>query len=481
MRVDALIIGSGVAALSCAINLPKNLSVLLVTKDAARGANSYWAQGGVAVALDKNDVQLHIQDTIEAGAKRNNLQAVEILSSKSRQIIDALIALGMEFDKTQDGRLDYTKEGAHSKNRILHAGGDATGRELNTFLAGKNTHKVIKATVTDLLIDGSLCYGATVVGEDGRAQNIYARVTVIASGGMGGLYQYSTNASGIDANLQGICLQKGISLRDMHMIQFHPTVFVQGGAKQKFLLSEALRGEGAKLIDASGERFMQRYAPDKLELAPRDVISRSIFMHKQKTGKEVFLDLRHFGKEFFTARFPTIAAKLAELGFDTTKDPVPVSPAFHYAMGGITTDLDAKVPGLKNLYAVGEVASTMVHGANRLASNSLLEALVFGNIVAEKIKSTPFVECNKTFKARETKLEAPQDAALNDELKAQMWENAGIIRHKKALDLTLQWLRETAQKPMGHLLALKFLVAKQIVIQAIEDDHSLGAHFLQDP
>lgn len=232
-KYDVIIIGSGVAALNCAISLPLDLDVLLITKDTKRGANSYWAQGGIAVALDANDVNAHINDTIEAGANRNDPKAVEILSSRSREIIDSLIALGMDFDKTKEGELHYTKEGAHSTNRIIHAGGDATGKELNTFLASKNNHKVEIGAVTDLLIKGSVCYGVTIF-KDGEFKNTYADHVVIASGGLGGLYEYSTNASGIDANLQGIAITKGIALRDMHMLQFHPTVLLKGKIEKNF-------------------------------------------------------------------------------------------------------------------------------------------------------------------------------------------------------------------------------------------------------
>lgn len=476
-KYDVIIIGSGVAALNCAISLPLDLDVLLITKDTKRGANSYWAQGGIAVALDANDVNAHINDTIEAGANRNDPKAVEILSSRSREIIDSLIALGMDFDKTKEGELHYTKEGAHSTNRIIHAGGDATGKELNTFLASKNNHKVEIGAVTDLLIKGSVCYGVTIF-KDGEFKNTYADHVVIASGGLGGLYEYSTNASGIDANLQGIAITKGIALRDMHMLQFHPTVFVKGQDRKKFLLSEALRGEGAKLIDEDFNNFMSQY-DERLELAPRDVISRSIFTHTSKLGKEVFLDLSVFDEGFFEKRFPTISSKLIEFGFNPPNQAIPISPAFHYAMGGITTDLNTKVLGITNLYAVGEVASTMVHGANRLASNSLLESLVFGKIAAQNIRSSGFKTNATDFDVDEAVLELKDDALIDDELRKIMWEYAGIVRDPKGLELALQRVNDYLSTKIGKILKLKLLVAKEIIIDAMEHGSSQGAHFIQ--
>lgn len=478
MKVDVLIIGSGVAALSCANNLSQDLEVLLITKDEQKGANSFWAQGGIAVALDESDVESHIQDTINAGAKRNNPRAVEILSTKSREIVDSLIQLGMEFDKTHEGELHYTKEGAHSTNRILHAGGDATGKALNTFLADRNHHTVKFATVIDLLIHGSVCYGVSILDNDGFRDNIYADHIVIASGGMGGLFEFSTNATGINADLQGIAIEKGISVRDMHMLQFHPTVLVSEKGEQKFLLSEALRGEGAKLIDANGYRFMEKYDKEKMELASRDVISRSIYLHRQESQKDIFLDLREFDPQFFQERFPTIHNKLTERGFDTSKDPIPISPAFHYAMGGITTDLSGKVPGYENLYAVGEVASTMVHGANRLASNSLLEALVFGNLVGENIKNNPRKNKRRKFEVIEDELELENDKNINLSLKNLMWEKVGIIRSQNQLDEALKTVNQWLSEPIGRFLRLKLMTAKEIIKDAIEHTESQGAHFI---
>ncbi|MCV6606990.1 MAG: L-aspartate oxidase [Campylobacterales bacterium] len=469
-----MIIGSGVAALSVALNLPKSLEVLLITKDSKKGSNSYWAQGGVAVALDKKDVESHVDDTIKAGALRNNKDAVEILSNQSREIIDSLIKLGMDFDKDQHGVLHYTKEGAHSANRILHAGGDATGKELNTFLFNQNPHTIKYGTVVDLLIEDDICYGVTFFdGEE--TDNIYANNVVIASGGMGSLFQNTTNAKGISADLHGIAIEKNIEMRDMHMLQFHPTV-LKDDNPQKFLLTEALRGEGAKLINSEDEYFMSKY-DEREELAPRDVVSRSIFQEEQK-GKEVFLDLRSFDYKFFQNRFPTISKKLEEININIKKDLIPISPAFHYAMGGIKTDLEGRVSNYKNLYAVGEAASTMVHGANRLASNSLLEGLVFGKIVSNTIKASSFHIKHKSFAKVGAPKKKSNDTNMRNTIRSMMWEKVGIIRDQKNLNDALISVEGWLKEDVGHFIRLKLLVAKEIIKEAISHTESQGAHYI---
>lgn len=463
------------AALSVANNLPNSLEVLIITKDSKKGSNSYWAQGGVAVALDEQDVKAHMEDTVKAGALRNNPEAVELLSNQSREIIDSLINLGMAFDKDKYGSLMYTREGAHSANRILHAGGDATGKELNTFLFNQNPHTIKYGTVIDLLIEDGVCYGVTFFDGE-RTDNIYANHVVIASGGMGSLFKNSTNAKGVSADLQGIAIEKGVKMQDMHMLQFHPTVLQEETDGQKFLLSEALRGEGAKLINSENEYFMKKY-DEREELAPRDVVSRSIFK-EEKEGKKVFLDLRSFNYKFFKKRFPTISKKLEEIQINIKKDLVPISPAFHYAMGGIKTDLDGRVPGYKNLYAVGEAASTMVHGANRLASNSLLEGLVFGKIVSSTIKNNNFHPPYKIFDKLDRPKKEANDTNMKKMLKNLMWEKVGIIRDQKNLDVALKTVNSWLSEKTGRFMHLKLLVAREMIKDAINHTESQGAHYI---
>ncbi|MFZ5375650.1 MAG: L-aspartate oxidase, partial [Campylobacterota bacterium] len=374
MRYDVVIIGSGVAGLYTAIGLPETLRVLVINKSYPWECNTYYAQGGVTTAYDDEDIPSHVADTLDAGAGMCNVEAVRLMSGHSQEVIRDLIERGFLFDRDEEGHLLYTKEAAHSRSRILHAGGDATGRYLHFFLLQQNPHPMLSdATVVDLLIENGRCCGVEVVSE-GKRRLIRADNVVIASGGVGSLYEFHTNASTISGDLQGICLEKGIALESMEMTQFHPTVFVANNWARKLLLTEALRGEGAHVVDENGYRFLFEYDA-RGELAPRDIVSRAIFDYRQRTGKQAYLSCEHFESEYFKERFPNIYKSLNDLGFHLPKERVPISPAFHYAVGGIKTDLHGSVPGIEGLYAVGEAASTGVHGANRLASNSLLEGL----------------------------------------------------------------------------------------------------------
>ena len=373
--------GAGIAGLYASLNVPSGKRVLIISKDPIWECNTFYAQGGVSTAVDEEDISLHIQDTLNAGAGLCNKEAVEILSRNSLLVIKDLIERGFQFDRDEAGNLLFTKEAAHSRARILHAGGDATGRELHRFLLSQTRAKVMEGViVTDLLVDGEYCHGVTLRrGEE--CFNIYGRNVILASGGIGSLYEYHTNSKKISADIQGLALLKGIKLKDMEFTQFHPTVFVYNKRARKYLLTEALRGEGATVIDESGRRFLLDF--DKRgELAPRDIVSRAIYRH-QRAGHKVYLSFENFNEKFFKKRFPTIYMIFRNLGYNVPHEPVPISPAFHFIMGGIEVDTFSKVKGYKNLYAVGEVACTGVHGANRLASNSLLEGLVFSKRAIE--------------------------------------------------------------------------------------------------
>jgi len=340
----------------------------------------------VALSKDSDDIPLHIKDTLHAGAGLCDEDAVKVLSHNSREVIDDLIDNGFKFDCDENGELLYTKEAAHSTSRILHAGGDATGRHMHYFLLEQNKHPLLSdARVVDLLIKDGECYGVTVL-DHRHSKNIYAPNVIIASGGVGSLFEFHTNAPCISADLQGLCLLKGIELEHMEMMQFHPTVYVNSDNAQKFLLTEALRGEGATIVDENGKRFMFEY-DSRGELASRDIVSRSIYDYTKKTGLKTYLSLENFDYHYFMQRFPNIYKTLQDLGFDVPEQRVPISPAFHYAIGGIKTDLQGKVPDVGGLYAIGEVASVRVHGANRLASNSLLEGLVFAKEAVSDIAS----------------------------------------------------------------------------------------------
>ena len=479
MVYDVVIIGAGVAGLYTAINLPKDKKVLIINKNHPWECNTFYAQGGVVTAVDDEDQVSHIRDTLEAGAGLCDETAVRVLSEHSREVVGDLITRGFEFDKNAKGELLYTKEAAHSASRILHAGGDATGRYLHQFLLEQNPHPMLEgAQVTDLLIDEGKCYGVCVNYND-ELKHIFAKSIVIASGGVGSLFAYHTNAHTISGDLQGICLEKGIELERMEMLQFHPTVYVSSNTAQKQLLTEALRGEGAKFVDENGYAFMKDY-DERAELAPRDIVSRAIFDYKQKSGQEVYLSFENFEAEYFNKRFPTIASKLKDLGFNLPKDRVPISPAFHYAIGGIKTNLDGEVESVKNLYAIGEVASTRVHGANRLASNSLLEGLVFAARAADKIKKEDVTYMPKQFPISTDSLRCADDDAYKSELRRIIWDDVGIVRTEKGLKEAMSFIEETLHKPIGRLLKLRLLTAKEIVTSALKRKTSIGVHYIKE-
>lgn len=476
---DVLIIGTGIAGLSTALALPKSLSVLVVSKDYAWECNTFYAQGGVAVAKDAADIPLHVKDTLSAGAGHCDPEAVNVLCSEGPIAIQRLIEMGFNFDKDEEGNLLYTKEAAHSTNRILHAGGDATGRYIHLFLMHQLPFPILYNTqVTDLLIDEGVCYGARVFHAD-KIFNLYAKKVIIASGGVGSLYEYHTNARTISADMQGICLSHGIPLADMEMMQFHPTAFVLGNSVRKQLLSESLRGEGAMVVDEDGKRFVFEYDP-RGELAPRDVVSRAIFRYKQKTGKEVYLDLSAFTKEHFAQRFPSIYFNMTNIGYNVPEQRIPISPAFHYSMGGIKTDLCGKVLHVKDLYAVGECANTGVHGANRLASNSLLEGLVFSARVAKEVQQSIFEpKAHHTFSEVEDVLMNENDKELKNELRHLMWYDAGILRDPEHLEKAKKRVETMLTLPIGKLLKLRLLVSLEIITSALNRKESLGAHYVQ--
>jgi L-aspartate oxidase len=371
LRYDYLVVGAGVAGLRAAIELAPIGSVLIVAKDSLRESSSEYAQGGIAVALsDDDEVSLHEQDTLMAGAGLCDREAVRTLVEEGPAAIQQLIDWGVEFDR--DGsKLLFAREGAHSRNRVLHAHGDSTGREIARVLYHKATslpNVTFRSfsAITDLLVDTGCVTGALAcdAGER-RAVRIEANAVLLATGGLGRVFRETTNPDVATGDGVATGYRAGAVISDIEFVQFHPTALFVTGAP-RFLLTEALRGEGAHLLNEADERFMPRYDP-AAELAPRDVVSRAMVAEMERTGARVYLDVRHLGAGFVRSRFPRVI----------TAAPVPVHPAAHYAMGGVKTDLHGRT-NLRRLYAAGEVACTGVHGANRLASNSLLEGVVFG-------------------------------------------------------------------------------------------------------
>jgi len=479
MHYDVVIIGAGVAGLYAAMNIPKEKRVLIVNKAHPWECNTFYAQGGVTTAKDDADVPVHIADTLEAGAGLCDEEAVTVLSRQSQAVIRDLIARGFKFDADDEGKLLYTQEAAHSQKRILHAGGDATGRYLHHFLLEKNPHPMLEgAVVIDLLIEAGQICGVEVFHE-GEQKKIMSDAVVIASGGVGALFEYHTNASSISGEVQGICKEKGIALEYMEMLQFHPTVYVDEVTAQKQLLTEALRGEGAQVVDSVGYRFLFDY--DKRgEMAPRDIVSRAIFDYAKKTGDQVYLSFKGFDHSYFKQRFPNIENRFTALGYKLPQDNVPISPAFHYAIGGIKTDLNGRVPSVKGLYAIGEAASTGVHGANRLASNSLLEGLVFAYRAAKLIRKEPAVICQSSFELDDRPLVLREDKQKKDKLRQIMWDNVSIVRTQSGLESTLEEIDKMLDDKVGRLLYLRLLTAKEIVTSALNRKESVGVHYREN-
>ncbi len=477
LRYDVVIIGAGVAGLYAAIGLPKHLKVLVISKSHPWECNTYYAQGGVTTAYNNDDISLHVSDTLEAGAGMCNPNAVQFMSEQSQSVIHDLMQRGFMFDTDEYGNLLYTKEAAHSRNRILHAGGDATGRYLHLFLLQQNPHPMLSnATVVDLLMENKKCCGVEVFSE-GKRKLIYADNVVIASGGVGSLYEYHTNSHAISADIHGICLEKGIELESMEMMQFHPTVFVSGSGARKLLLTEALRGEGAWIVDENGYRFLFEY-DERGEMAPRDIVSRAIFDYKQRTSSQVYISCAHFDKEYFQGRFPNIYKALRDLGYNLPQERVPISPAFHYAIGGIKSDLEGRVPNTQGLYVVGEAACTGVHGANRLASNSLLEGLVFGKRAAESILKNSQKSCEQKFDISTMALELEGDKEKKDALRHIMWDKVSIVRTISGLNEASCAIEEMLNSDVGRLLKLRLLSARAIIQSALKRHESIGVHYI---
>lgn len=480
-KYDVLIIGAGIAGLYAAMKIPSSKKVLVVCKDIPWECNTFYAQGGMVTALNEEDVPLHVQDTMAAGSFHNDENSVEIMSKTSLETTKDLIDSGMEFDVNKDNKLLFTKEAAHSKSRIIHAGGDATGRYMHHFLMVQNKHKLQKNTlVYDLLIENGRCYGvkATVNYEP---TTIYADDVIIASGGIGSLYAYNTNSRTVSADIHGICVEKGIELSDMEFMQFHPTVFTKTPFARKLLLTEALRGEGAHVVDNDGYRFLFEY-DERGELASRDIVSRGIFDYTKRTGKEAFLDFSMFEKEWFEKRFPNITRTFASIGYNFPEDRAPISPAFHYSNGGIKTDINGVIEGIEGLYAIGEAARTGVHGANRLASNSLLEGVVFAKRAVEHLLNKPETNIETPIFEKDygNILHKPNDKIYKQKLRQIMWDDIGIIRTTKSLHEAKNLIYDMKNKEIGRLLELRLNTASAIVEAALARKESLGSHYIKE-
>ncbi|SEA05258.1 L-aspartate oxidase [Pseudobutyrivibrio sp. ACV-2] len=383
-RFDVIIVGSGVAGLFCALSLPEYKKILVISKDALDGCDSFLAQGGICMLRDEDDYDSYFEDTMRAGHYENRKESVEIMIRSSQDIIKDLVGYGVEFDK-KDGQFLFTREGAHSNNRILfHA--DVTGKEITSKLLARvkeraNITLMAHTTMVDWVCQDNVCYGIVVADMDGKTTAIEGDVTVLACGGLGGVYPHSTNFRHISGDALALAMYHNVRLENCDYVQIHPTTLYSNMSGRSFLISESVRGEGAVLRDKNGERFTD-------ELQPRDVVSKAIFAKMKEQGTEhVWLDFSPIPREEILNHFPNIYARCKEAGYDPLETWVPVVPAQHYFMGGIYVDKDSKTT-MEQLYAVGETSCNGVHGRNRLASNSLLESLVFAKRAAQDIVNT---------------------------------------------------------------------------------------------
>ena len=506
--IDFVVMGAGVAGLRAAVELARHGEVLVVTKESLRESNTHYAQGGIAVAMEGDeDISLHLEDTIKAGDGLVYRPAAEALVSEGPLRVAELIEWGARFDRQGNspvGELLRTREGAHSMPRILHASGDATGAEISrSLVAFAGVHKRIHfaewTMVTKLVTEGGRFVGLDLAPAKPDAPmkrtRIAARSVLIAAGGAGQVYSDTTNPAVATGDGIALAEQAGANLADMEFYQFHPTAFYHPGAP-RFLLSEALRGEGAYLINDKCERFMERYHP-LLELAPRDVVARAIAHESMNDGESprpVYLDMRHVTTINVHTRFPGISAFLAKYSLDLGRDPIPVRPAAHYLMGGIKTDLAGRT-NLTGLYAAGEAACTGVHGANRLASNSLLEGLVFGaraaqSMLADNLEISAIEDVASAIEELTPKEEEQVEAVIA-ELQKAMWADAGLLRNATALrqGLAVQETCEAAlfqlsegNKASRRLTEAQCLarVAHAILHSALARTESRGAHFRSD-
>lgn len=385
MNTDILIVGSGCAGLYHALQLPRNKKITIITKADVESSDSFLAQGGMCMLKDESDYDSYFEDTMKAGHYENDKKSVEIMIRSSADVVDDLLSYGVEFMREEDGSLAFTREGAHSEKRIVYYK-DITGKEITRKLLARvreleNVTIIENMTMVDIVCDEvrNCCYGAVVRDAKGQLDTIYADVTVFATGGVGGLYRYSTNFRHLTADAIAIAVKHNIKLKDISYVQIHPTTFYSESDKDRsFLISESVRGEGAKLLDKNMNRFVD-------ELLPRDVVTKAIREQMQKDGTDfVWEDLRGIPEEELKTHFPNIVKHCESKGYDVTKECIPVVPAQHYFMGGIKVDYDSKT-SMERLYAIGETACNGVHGKNRLASNSLLESLVFAKRAAKAI------------------------------------------------------------------------------------------------
>lgn len=508
---SAIIVGSGIAGLYAAIKMSETMTlpdgILLLTKSQLAECNSRYAQGGIVGVLPENkpdSVSLHIADTIKAGCGLCDFNVVKFVSENSRYAIEDLMKYGVEFDRNAENKLNFTLEGAHSVRRILHVGGDATGYGIEKALVNKvkndsNITIYEQTLAIELLIDSKKqCRGLISFNDISKEyETIYAPVTILATGGTGQVYKYTTNPSVTTGDGLALGIRANAKIKDMEFIQFHPTALSIENDDSRFLISESVRGEGGKLINQNGEYFMEKLHPQK-DLAPRDIVARAIYA-QLALGNKVFIDASFIPMDKFKKRFPNILKNCMDNGIDVKNDFIPVSPAAHYCMGGIKTKINGET-SISNLYAIGEVACTSLHGANRLASNSLLECVVSAYELINTLSDAD-LQCSKIIdeavmerikKYAEEVLEYDENIHIEEllsSLKSIMWEKVGIIRTESSLMKASAEIdkikkafknRNKCGSIEEYELRNMIYVSDCIINSALERKESIGAHFRAD-
>ena len=500
---DVLVIGSGAAGLTLALQLPKHLQVAVICKSELNEGSTFYAQGGIAAVLDNHDsVDSHVSDTLTAGANLCHTDAVKFTVENSRDTVKWLVDQGVQFSRNTDEHQSFhlTKEGGHSQRRIIHAA-DATGRAVSETLSYRaleapNIHIYNQRVAINLIMNNERCQGAYVLNRESDHVDVFqAKFVVLATGGASKAYLYTSNPDGASGDGIAMAWRAGCRVANMEFNQFHPTCLYHSQAKS-FLITEAIRGEGGKLLLPNGERFMERF--DKRgELAPRDIVARAIDHEMKRLGSDcVYLDISHKSPEFLLHHFPTVKARCLELGIDITRDPIPVVPAAHYTCGGVIVDSRGRTD-IANLYAIGETSFTGLHGANRMASNSLLECMVYGQSAASDIaeQHTTAPEPTTAVAWDESQVtNSDEDVVIShnwDEVRRFMWDYVGIVRTDKRLQRALRRARLLQKeineyyrnyKVSNDLIELRNLamVAELIIRCAIERKESRGLHYTLD-
>ncbi len=510
-RYSTIVIGSGIAGLYASLKIEQQANlpdgILLLTKSKLGESNSRYAQGGMVAVLRENkpdSTESHITDTIKAGAGLSEFNTVKFISENSDRVVKDLLTFGVEFDRDSEGNFCFTKEAAHSVRRILHSGGDATGRMIEEALCksvkeNNNIDIYEEGLAVELLVNAnSECKGVLVFNSlTNEYETIYSPVVILATGGIGQLYKFTTNPEGATGDGLALAYNAGAVMQDMEFVQFHPTALAFDDDVNRFLISEAVRGEGAKLVDTDGIEFMHKY-DERKELAPRDIVTRANFNEmNEKHVDNVYLNATCIPREKLAERFPNISKKCLEHGIDISKDFIPVAPAAHYFMGGVKTNIDGET-SIKGLFAIGEVSSTGLHGGNRLASNSLLECVVCAYEVANFIKNENLASPKQIDSeimaiidkySEEIEFEQFDVDSMKKELKDIMWNYVGILRSEKSLMTALEKLEnlkaefprnEKCLNKSEYELKNMFTVAKLVAQSALRRKESRGAHYRLD-